>query len=313
MNGEHESRSERNGHGGEDETWRSKIRNLSGLYFEPRSRRLGHEHYDRIEKIAHEPPAAALQELITENVCRCGSEEWLIEKLKARAARHAAGDFPSTLRDLQEYMAVARGAFGELDLDLLDYRELSGDSLKYWREEVGYLPGALGWGPEAPVLLCRRSCVPAVEYYWALGKVLKHWDPFPLSLLVFTESEDGFGPAGRWIGPTSALVNILRGHYPTFDNVPYDIADLANPPGARGCLPDYRDVREYGQLFELLPSGDYSAFYERMLASVPVLGEVGVRVRRVAPSEDPGAEAQTDLSLTQWILEAPPWDNPDIL
>lgn len=313
MSGDHESRSERNGHGGEDETWRSKIRNLPDLYFDPGSRFLGHEHHDRIEEITHEPPAAALQELIKENVCRCGSEEWLIEKLKARAAGYAAGNFPSTLRDLQEYMAMACEVFGDLDLDLLDYRELSGDSLKYWREEVGYLAGASGWGPEAPVLVCRRSCVPAVEYYWALDKVLKHWDPFPLSLLIFTESGDTFGPAGRWVGPTSALVRILRGHYPTFDNVPYDIADLANPPGARGCLPDYRDVREYGRLFELLPTDDCSPFHARMLASVPILGEVGVRVRRVDRSEEPGAEAQADLSRTGWIVEAPPWDNPDIL
>ena len=312
MSEEYEPRSERDERRGGDEMWKSEIRDLPGLYFDLRSQFVAHEYYDWMEKLQQEPPAVALQELIRENVCWCGSEEWLIEKLRARSAPYAAGNLPSTLRDLQEYMAVARGVFGKLDLDLLDYRELSSDSLKYWREEVSYLPGASGWGLESPVLVCRRSRIPAVEYYWALGRVLKHWDPFPLSLLLFTESDDDFGPAGRWIGPSFVLANILRAHYPTFDNVPFEIVNLANPQGARGCLPHYEHIRQYGKLFELLPTDDYSAFHERMLASVPILREVGVRVRQVDAGEDQGGDDHIDLSRTEWIIEAPRWDNPDL-
>jgi hypothetical protein len=293
--------------------WRRRLRNLPGLYFDLRNPFLTPEYHAWVEEMVHEPPAVALQELIGNDVCWCGSEEWLAEKLQARASQYAAGDFPLTLQNLQEYMAIARGVFDQLDLDVLDYRELSNDSLMYWREEVTYLPGASRWGLEAPVLVCRRSYVPKVEYYWALGKVLKRWDPFPLSLLLFTVSDDAFGPAGRWIGPTFVLVNILREHYPTFDKVSYDIAEFANPPGARGCLPDYRDIHEYGRLFEPLSTGDYSPFHERMLASVPILREGGIRVRYLDHPEEPGGEKHTDLSRIEWIVEALPWDNPDIL
>ena len=108
------------------------------------------------------------------------------------------------------------------------------------------------------------------------------------------------------------LVNILRRHYPTFENVPFDLVELASPPGVRGCLPDYENIHEYGRLFEPLPSDDYSAFHERMLASIPILREVGIRVRRVDRSEDQGGAEHTDPSRTQWIIEALPWDNPDL-
>jgi len=162
------------------------------------------------------------------------------------------------------------------------------------------------------MLVCRHSRIPQGEYYWALGRILKHWDPFPLSLLLFTESDDNFGPAGRWIGPSFVLVNILRRHYPTFENVPYDIVALASPQGVRGCLPNYENIREYGRLFELLRSDDYSPFNERMLASVPILGEIGVRVRQVDRSEAQEAGERTDPSRTEWIIEALPWDNPDL-
>lgn len=158
---------------------------------------------------------------------------------------YRSGDSPRTLDDLHKYVASARGIFGQLDLDLLDYRELSGDPLEYWREEVTSLPGASEWGPKSPMLVCRRSHVPAVEYYWALGRILEHWDASPLSLRIFTEGDDSFGPAGRWVGTSFELANILRRYYPTFDNVPCEIVNLAGPPGARGCLPDYENIREY--------------------------------------------------------------------
>jgi hypothetical protein len=219
---------------------------------------------------------------------------------------------PRTLDGLHTYIASARGVFGRLDLDVVDYRDVSGDSLKYWREEVSYLPGASGWGLKSPMLVCRHSRIPQGEYYWALRKVLKHWDPFALSLLLFTESDDNFGPADRWKGPSFVLVNILRRYYPTFDNVPFDIVELASPPGVRGCLPDYENIHEYGRLFEPLRTEDYSSFNERMLASVPVLREVGVRMRRVDRSEGQVGGEHTDPSRTQWIIEAPRWDNPDL-
>lgn len=290
----------------------SRLRDLRGLYRDLRSRFATEECHGLVEEPIEEPMVLALREL-TEGGCWVAGEERFIEELERRAGRYALtlDDFPSNLLGFHEYAARTRENFHDADLEVLDYRDLSHDSLTYWREEVTYLPGASGWGPEAPVLVCRRSCVLSVEYYWALGKVLKHWDPFSLSLLLFTESDEVFGPANRWIGPTFALVNILREHYPTFDNVPFEIAKLTSPPGASGPLPHYRDIHEYGQLFKLLPTDDYSAFHERMLASVPVLKEVGIRVRRVDRSKEPGAERHTDLSRTEWIIEAPSWDNPD--
>jgi hypothetical protein len=260
-----------------------------------------------------EPWLAALLRLVEKDAW-VGTEERLLDELKASAVEggYRSGGIPDSLDEMHKYIASGRGAFDELDLDVLDYRDLSSDPLEYWREEVTYLPGASGWGLEEPMLVCRRSRVPAGEYYWALGKVLKHWDPFPLSLLLFTESDDAFGPAGRWIGPSFVLVRILRRHYPTFDNVPYEIVYLASPPGVRGCLPDYENIHEYGRLFELLPSDDYSPFNERMLASVPILREIGVRVRQEASSEDHGGGEHTDPSRTEWIVEAPRWDNPDL-
>jgi hypothetical protein len=260
-----------------------------------------------------EPWLAALLRLVEKDAW-VGTEERLLDELKAPSVEgvYRSGGSPRTLDELHTYIASDRRVFGQLDLDVLDYRDVSDDSLKYWREEVTYLPGASRWSSKSPMLVCRRSRVPAGEYYWALGKVLKYWDPFPLSLLLFTESDDNFGPAGRWICTRFMLVNILRRHYPTFDNVPYDIVDLASPPGVRGCLPDYGNIREYGRLFEPLSTDDYSPFNERMLASVPILREIGVRVRQVASSEDRGGAEHTDPSRTEWIVEALPWDNPDL-
>jgi hypothetical protein len=258
-----------------------------------------------------EPWLAALLRLVEKDAW-VGTEERLLDELKAPSVEgvYRSGGSPRTLDELHTYIASDRRVFGQLDLDVLDYRDVSDDSLKYWREEVTYLPGASRWSSKSPMLVCRRSRVPAGEYYWALGKVLKYWDPFPLSLLLFTESDDNFGPAGRWMGPSFVLVNILRRHYPTFENVPYDIAELASPPGARGCLPDYENIREYGRLFEPLRTDDYSAFHERILVSIPILREVGVRVRQVDRSEKPGGDDHTDLSRIYWIIEAPRWDNP---
>lgn len=108
------------------------------------------------------------------------------------------------------------------------------------------------------------------------------------------------------------LVNIMRKHYPTFENVPYELAELNSLPGARGCLPDYENIHEYGRLFELLRSDDYFPFNVRMLASIPILREVGVRVRQVDRSGDKGRGDPTDQSRTKWIIEAPRWGNPDL-
>jgi hypothetical protein len=259
------------------------------------------------------PWLAALLRLVEKDAW-VGTEGQLLDELKAPSVEgvYRSGASPRTLDELHTYIASDRRVFGQLDLDVLDYRDVSDDSLKYWREEVTYLPGGSGWGLEDPMLVCRRSLVPAGEYYWALGRILKHWDPFSLSLLLFTERDDNFGPAGRWIGPSFVLVNILRRHYPTFENVPYEIVSLADPPGARGCLPDYENIHEYGRLFEPLPSDDYSPFNERMLASVPMLREIGVRVRQVDRSEAQEAGEPTAPSRTEWIVEAPRWDNPDL-
>ena len=90
-----------------------------------------------------EPWLAALLRLVAKDAW-VGSEERLLDELKAFAGDrvYQPSDFPRTLGELHNYIATARGAFDELDLDVLDYRDVTGDSLKYWREEVTYLPGA---------------------------------------------------------------------------------------------------------------------------------------------------------------------------
>jgi hypothetical protein len=293
--------------------WRSEIWVGFELDFGSDQETLNSQAEAWIERIVQEPWLAALLRLVAKDAW-VGSEERLLDELKAFAGDrvYQPSDFPRTLGELHNYIANARGVFDELDLDVLDYRDVSDDSLKNWREEVTYLPGASRWSLKSPMLVCRRFRVPAGEYYWALGRILKHWDPFPLSLLLFTERDDNFGPAGRWMGPSFMLVNILRRHYPTFENVPYELAELNSLPGARGCLPDYENIREYGRLFEPLRTDDYSPFNERMLASVPIFREIGIRVRQVDRSEAQEAGEHTDPSRTQWIIEAPRWDNPDL-
>ena len=310
MSNEHNAEGKR---GGKNMPWRSEIWAGLELDFSSDQETLDPQAEAWIERKAQEPWLAALLRLVEEDAW-VGTEERLLDELKVPAVEgvYRSGDSPRTLDDLHTYIASDRRVFGQLDLDVLDYRDVSGDSLKYWREEVTYLPGASRWSLKSPMLVCRRSRIPQGEYYWALSKLLKHWDPFPLSLLLFTESDDNFGPAGRWIDPSFVLVNILRRYYPTFDNVPYDIVDLSSPAGVRGCLPDYENIREYGRLFEPLRKDDYSPFNERMLASVPILREIGVRVRQVASSEDHGGGEHTDPSRTYWIVEAPRWDNPDL-
>ncbi len=88
--------------------------------------------------------------LVGPNDAWVGTEERMFHELKAFTGEGAGRSTycPRTLDELHNYMASTRDAFDELDLDLLDYRELSGDPLKYWREEVTYLPGASGWGPK---------------------------------------------------------------------------------------------------------------------------------------------------------------------
>ena len=313
MSGRQKAHREGDRRGSDPQTWRSEIWEGLELDFGSDQETLNTQAEAWIGRISQEPWVVALLRLVAKDAW-VGTEERLLDELKAPSVEgvYRSGGSPRTLDELHTYIASDRRVFGQLDLDVLDYRDVSDDSLKYWREEVTYLPGASRWSLKSPMLVCRRSRVPAGEYYWALGKVLKYWDPFPLSLLLFTESDDNFGPAGRWIGTRFMLVNILRRHYPTFDNVPYDIVDLASPPGVRGCLPDYGNIREYGRLFEPLSTDDYSPFNERMLASVPILREIGVRVRQAASSEDRGGAEHTDPSRTEWIVEALPWDNPDL-
>jgi hypothetical protein len=310
VSNEHNARNERES---KNIPWRSEIWAGFELDFGLDQESLNPQAEAWIERIVQEPWLAALLRLVAKGAW-VGTEERLLDELKAPSVEgvYRSGDSPHTLDELHTYIASARGVFDELDLDVLDYRDLSGDPLENWCEEVTYLPGASRWSLKSPMLVFRRSRMPAGEYYWALGRVLKHWDPFPLSLLLFTESNDDFGPAGRWIGPSFVLVRILRRHYPTFENVPYELAELNSLPGARGCLPDYENIHEYGRLFEPLTSDDYSPFNERMLASVPILREVGVRVRRVNRSEDQGGAERTDPSRTLWVIEALPWDNPDL-
>ena len=116
-----------------------------------------------------EPWLAALLRLVEKDAW-VGTEERLLDELKAFAGDrvYQPSDFPRTLDELHNYIATARGAFDELDLDVLDYRDVSGDSLKYWREEVTYLPGASRWSLKSPMLVCRHSRIPQGEYYWAL-------------------------------------------------------------------------------------------------------------------------------------------------
>src|SRR5215217_1444415 len=79
-----------------------------------------------------EPWLAVLLRLL-EKGAWVGTEERLLDKLKAPAVEgvYQSGGFLGTLDELHRYVALAHGAFAEPDLDLLDYRELSGELLEY--------------------------------------------------------------------------------------------------------------------------------------------------------------------------------------
>ena len=53
---------------------------------------------------------------------------------------YRSGGSPRTLDELHTYIASDRRVFGQLDLDVLDYRDVSDDSLKYWREATAIQP-----------------------------------------------------------------------------------------------------------------------------------------------------------------------------
>jgi len=79
-----------------------------------------------------EPWLAALLRLVEKDAW-VGTEERLLDELKAPSVEcvYRSSDSPHTLEELHNYIASARGVFDELDLDVLEYRDLSGDSLKY--------------------------------------------------------------------------------------------------------------------------------------------------------------------------------------
>src|ERR687897_67849 len=68
-----------------------------------------------------EPWLAALLRLVEENAW-VGTEERLLDELKALAVEgeYRSGGIPNSLDELHNYIATARGAFDELDLDILD-------------------------------------------------------------------------------------------------------------------------------------------------------------------------------------------------
>jgi hypothetical protein len=150
-----------------------------------------------IERIVQEPWLAALLRLVAKDAW-VGTEEQLLDELKAFAGDrvYQPSDFPRTLDELHTYIASDRRVFGQLDLDVLDYREVSGDSLKYWREEVTYLPGASRWSLKSPILVCQRSRVPVGEY------TTGHWEE--------CSSTGILSPSACCSSPRATIISVLQ-------------------------------------------------------------------------------------------------------
>lgn len=70
-------------------------------------------------------------------------------------------------------------------------------------------------------------------------------------------------------------------------------------------------VDEYLRLFGTWDPQDHAAFHRRIEECVPFLEEIGVRVRRIECSREPGAttdaEAEGDQDHPYWTVEVPAW------
>ena len=142
------------------------------------------------------PWLAALLRLVEKDAW-VGTEERLLDELKAPAVEgvYRSSDSPHTLDELHTYIASDRRVFGQLDLDVLDYRDVIGDSLKYWREEVTYLPGASRWSLKSPMLVCRRSRIPKVS-------TTGHWEE--------CSSTGILSPSACCSSPRATIVSVLQ-------------------------------------------------------------------------------------------------------
>jgi hypothetical protein len=143
-----------------------------------------------------EPWLAALLRLVEKDAW-VGSEERLLDELKAIAGDkiYQLSNFPRTLGELHNYIASAREVFGQLDLDVLDYRDLSGDSLEYWREEVTYLSGASRCSLKSP---CSSAGAPACLQASTTG----HWEE--------CSSTGILSPSASCSSPRATIVSVLQ-------------------------------------------------------------------------------------------------------
>lgn len=187
-----------------------------------------------------------------------------------------SSDFPHTLDELLEYQAIAHEPSRRLGLGVVDYREVPA-------EQVLYRYDAPEWDWDNNVLVYRGDC--ALRDYFLQAE--EHPDPLPLTLLLIA-AQERTGAYKSWEGTTSEL---------------------------RGAMLDQRglawsSVDEYLRLFGYWDPQDHAAFRERIEDCKPFLEEIGVHVRRMERSREPGAPAGDEAAGgddTYWIIEVPRW------
>lgn len=286
-------------------TWKSEIRNgpdpTEAQYFDS----VWAEYQEWLEGVMLEPWVLALEGLVRWTELWVGTEEELVGELKLRAGRETgeSEDFPSTLEQLSLYVAIAEDGFFERDLGLLDYRELTEED----RDDFD----VRGWGPDAPVLVCRGHAPYRPNYWAALITLLRYWHPVPVAVLALTASP-AFKKERRRSYTTKNFAKALWKHYPTMLNVPMLFLDNTRPEGFKGIDPSMPQGSHYVK--DPHGTDDHRAFRSEMKKWAPILGEVGIGLtweRRASPPGLPAIHGKGLRQKTWWTIEAPRWKKPD--
>ncbi len=292
-------------------TWRSAIDEMPDLQyietFEPDST----EYEEWLEKVMDEPWVRALEDMVKWTGIWVGTEQDFFAELRMRVGEDvfSSPDFPSTLGRLNAYIEAAIDGFCERGLMLWHRGELTEEDLDDY--------DVPGWGPEAPILVCRGRAAERPDYHEAMCRLLVRGDALPLAVLIFTGEDRAFRRFGLWTGKTEDLLAKLRRYDPNSDYFPYVPRVLAN-----AFRPAERPEAQPGFGFDppgvLDPSGraGYLAFHRAMGRWAPVLAGFGIRVGRQKYVRSCWSRETGELErrlTTRWTIVAPRWKKCDDL
>jgi hypothetical protein len=264
-----------------------------------------------LEQVMQEPWVLALEDLVKWEGVWAGTEEQLIQELRRRVGKEIkeSEDFPSTFERVLEYQDYAGDGFLLADLGVYDYRELSEEDLDDF--------DVPGWGPDAPVLVKAGDAHLRPDFWDVQFKLLKYWHPFPVGILMFTDSK--WFPKGRtWCGTTKELSEKLLRHYPTYRNIPWLQLYKARPEGTEDWFPwpGFATDEEMDAMVMRAGSDGFLTFSTMMKKWAPILKEearikISWERRRSSPWFPETNDTDEPLRL-YWTIEAPRWYKPDL-